>query len=220
MFRAVVAVVAKDLRLLLARSGALVQSVLFGLLLVFVLSLAAAPGERFSVQGAMAIFWLASAFAALLHCGTLFRLEEDNAALTALLLSPLPPQAIWLAKAIGGVVLLGVCQGIFLLAITVFLGMSFPSWGWLPLVAAVDVGLCLLGALLGILGGGGRDALLTVLVFPLELPLLLAGIRGGALAVAGEAGAGQWVGVAVAFDAVFLGAALVLGPYVLRGRSW
>lgn len=217
MLRAVRAVVAKDLRLV-AGHGGLAQPVLLGLLLVFGFSLSAAPGDRFTPQDAMAIFWLASVFASILHSAALFRLEEEGGVLAALLLAPMPAQGLWLAKTMTGLILLLVCQAVFVPAATVFLGVGLAAADLVPLAVAVDVGLAATGALLGALGQGARDALLTVIVFPLQVPLLLAGIRGGALVLAGEAGAGDWLRLALAFDAVFVGLAVVLFPFVLRGR--
>ncbi len=217
MLRAVWAVVAKDMRLV-AHRGGVAQPVLLGLLLVFGFSLSAGPGDRFTPQDAMAIFWLASVFASILHSGALFRLEEENGVLTALQLAPLAPQGLWLAKAITGLVLLLLCQAVFVPAAAVFLGTGLFHEGFVSLLVAVDVGLAALGALLGALGQGARDTMLTIIVFPLQMPLLLAGVRGGAIILGGEAGVGDWLRLALAFDAVFVGVAVVLFPFVLRGR--
>jgi heme exporter protein B len=69
-------------------------------------------------------------------------------------------------------------------------------------------------------GQGAKDALLTIIVFPLQIPLLLGGIRiGVGLMQGGALGAqGEWFGLVLAFDAVFAGAALFLFPHVFRGE--
>ena len=54
----------KDLLLTFTRGSGLVQGLLLGLLLLFVFSLSQGVGERMSPQGAGAVFWLGSAFAA------------------------------------------------------------------------------------------------------------------------------------------------------------
>jgi heme exporter protein B len=72
--------------------------------------------------------------------------------------------------------------------------------------------------LIGAVGQGysGRDSLLTIVLLPLLLPLVLAGIRlGGALLGGREAvQMTEWIGLAGAFDAVFTGLALLLFPFV------
>jgi len=219
------ALIGKDVRLVSGSGQGVAQAALLGLLLVFVFSLARQSGTPVPPQWVAAIFWLASAFSLILIFNTLFSLEEDNNARTGLLLSPLSPQAVWLAKALGGGVLLLVVQSILYPAVIVFLGAA-PVEQVLPglgLLVAVDWGLVVLGALLGALGQGqaGRDSLLSIIVFPLLVPLLLAGIRLGGGLVAGTAMQldwGSWMGVVGAFDALFTGAALLLFPFVYAGH--
>ena len=224
MIAAALAMAAKDLRLAFAGGQGPVQAVLLGLLLVFIFSLSAAPGEHFSPQQAMAIFWLCSSFAVVLIFSLLFRFEEENDTATALLLSPLPVQGLWLGKTLAGLVLLLLCQIFFFPAALVFLGLD-PGGnpGWLALmVLCVDLGLCVLGGLIGAMGHGqgAKDALLTIIVFPLQIPLLLGGIRIGVGLMQGATPAdlGDWFGLVLAFDAVFAGAALFLFPHVFRGE--
>ena len=65
----------------------------------------------------------------------------------------------------------------------------------------------------------GRKSLLSIVLFPLLTPLLLAGISVGAQALGtpNADGPGAWLGVAAAFDAVFLGAGLLLFGYIYAG---
>jgi heme exporter protein B len=214
----------KDLRLAFAGGQGPVQAVLLGLLLVFIFSLSAAPGERFSAQQAMAIFWLCSSFAVVLIFSLLFRFEEENDTATALLLSPMPVQGLWLGKTLAGLVLLLLCQVFFFPAALVFLGLDpggSPA-GLALMVLGVDAGLCILGGLIGAMGHGqgAKDALMTIIVFPLQVPLLLGGIRIGVGLMQGQdlGGLGDWFGLVLAFDAVFAGAALFLFPHVFRGE--
>lgn len=93
------------------------------------------------------------------------------------------------------------------------------------MVLSVDVGLCVLGGLIGAMGHGqgAKDALLTIIVFPLQIPLLLGGIRIGVGLMQGASvdGVADWFGLVMAFDAVFAGAALFLFPHVFKGiKGW
>ncbi len=224
MLRAARAVAAKDLRLTLLRGGGLVQALLLGLLLLFMFSLAQEPGERMSPQGAAAVFQLASAFCWVLIFNTLYGLEEVNESRRGLGLLPCPVQAVWLGKGVAGLVLLCAAQLLFLPAALIFLGQGIEG-PWREALAGlllVDIGLALLGALLGALSQGqaARESLLSIILFPLSAPLLLAGIRLGAGAFgAAPEDPGQWLGVAGAFDALFLGAGLVLFPFIYPGEE-
>jgi heme exporter protein B len=117
-----------------------------------------------------------------------------------------------------------MCQVFFFPAALVFLGLD-PGANWAGLalmVLGVDLGLCILGGLIGAMGHGqgAKDALLTIIVFPLQVPLLLGGIRIGVGLVQGLplGGVADWFGLVMAFDAVFAGAALFLFPHVFRGE--
>lgn len=223
--RAVGALARKDLRLTLARSSGLVQALLLGLLLLFVFSLSQEVGTVMSPQGASAVFWLASAFCQVLIFNMLYGLEEQNGARQGLLLMPHPPQVVWLGKGLAGLVLLLTAQMVFLPAAVVFLGQSIsPLWPWALLtVLLADIGMAALGSLLGALSQGqaARESLLSIVLFPLLVPLLLAGIRvgaGGFSDVLPE-GLHSWLGVAGAFDALFLGAGLILFGHLYSGEE-
>lgn len=213
----------KDLRLVLLRGAGLVQALLLGLLLIFVFSLSRETGEIMSGQGAATIFWLASAFCQVLSFTMLYGLEEANCARAGLLLLPGPIQAIWLGKALAGLVIMLTAQVIFLPAAIVFLGQNLGADWQLALLALllVDIGMATLGSLLGALAQGqaSRESLLSVILFPLMIPILLAGIRvcAGGFNESLPEGVGSWLGIAAAFDAVFLSAGILLFPFVFSG---
>ena len=217
MLKAACLIARKDLRLVLSRGAGLV-----GLLLIFVFSLSRETGETMSGQGAATIFWLSSAFCQVLSFNMLYGLEEANGSRAGLLLLPTPVQSVLLGKAAGLCIIL-TAQFLFLPATIVFLGQSLGD-GWpLALLALVltDIGMASLGSLLGALSQGqaARESLLSIVLFPLIIPILLAGIRvcAGGFSEALPEGVESWLGIAVAFDAVFLAAGLVLFPFVFSG---
>ena len=107
MLKLALALARKDLSLALRGAG-LVQSILLGLLLVFMFSLSQKTGSLASGQMAAAIFWLSSLFCQTLVFNMLFAFEETQGARTCLLLSPAPVTDIFLGKALAGFVL--ICQ--------------------------------------------------------------------------------------------------------------
>jgi len=225
MLRAMPAIARKDLTLTLARGGGLAQALLLGLLLLFMFSLSQEPGERMSPQGAAAVFWLASAFCQVLVFNALYALEEVNGARQGLALLPCPVQAVWMGKALAGLTLVLLAQAVFAPATLVFLGQDL-SGEWrqaLAMLVLADIGMALLGSLLGALAQGqaAKESLLSIVLFPLLAPLLLAGIRVGSGLFAGRAveDAAQWMGLAAAFDALFMAAGLVLFGYVYPGEE-
>jgi heme exporter protein B len=102
----------------------------------------------------------------------------------------------------------------------IFLGVDqVRSWSLLTgTLLIIDWGMVVVGSLLGALGQDqtGRESLLSVIIFPLLIPLLLAGIRlGGSLLGHREIESLiSWFGIAGAFSCIYTGAALVLFPHV------
>jgi len=87
------------------------------------------------------------------------------------------------------------------------------SMGHAPLVligafALGTVGLAAVGSLFGVMSESprAREAVFPLLVLPVAIPVLIAGVKATELVTTGRAGeAGQWLGLLVAFDAVVLG---------------
>ncbi len=211
----------KDLRLLLFRNGGVIQAMLLGLLLIFIFSLSAAPGEKASPESAATIFWLGSVFCQILIFTRIYALEETNTSKDALLLLPLPVQGIWLGKAIAGGVLLFLSQSLFIPAAIVFLNLQFeaPYWPAIASLAITDIGICALGSLLGAisLGNSGRESLFSILFFPLLIPLLLSGIGLGSISLgSGQEEAMQWTIIGASFDLLFCGAGLLLFGFIYQ----
>jgi heme exporter protein B len=224
MLRCALVLCGKDLRLVLTRGAGLSQALLLGLLLIFLFSLSGEAGGRPSPQAAAAMFWLASAFCHVLLFNMLYAMEETNLARLGLLLLPAPAQAVWIGKGMAGLGLMLAAQCLFVPAAFIFLDQQTgPGW---PLAVAgiflTDLGMAACGSLLGApsVGRTGRESLLAVVLFPLLVPLLLAGVRLGAAGLgASNPDAREWLGLAGAFDALFLAAGLVLFPFVYHGED-
>ena len=225
MLKAAFLIARKDIRLTIGRGSGLLQALLLGLLLIFVFSLSLLPGQRMTPQGSAAIFWMASAFCQVLIFSTLYAHEELNGQRQGLVLAPVPIQSVWLGKALAGLGLLLAAQALFLPATIVFLGQEITELWHLGLAIVLigDLGIASVGSLLGALSQGqsARESLLSIVLFPLLAPLFLGGIRIGSAVFSGALaeGADGWFGIALAFDAIFTAAALVLFPAVYNAEE-
>lgn len=224
MFRRSRIIFIKDIRQVLNTRAEYLQAFLLGLLFVFVFSLVRRPGEIFPVQSIAVIFWLISAFSMVLIANILYRLDEYGGIRSALLQIVVPLQSIWLGKCIGIFCLLLGCQLFWLPFFLIFLHISvLPSFNWsdgVLLIGSVDFGLAVLGGLLGTFcaGSDGRDILLTVLCFPLLLPLLLAAISLSVALLDGSLEENNWWYMIFAFDFLFTSATLLLFPFAYNGE--
>ncbi|MCR5814907.1 MAG: heme exporter protein CcmB [Desulfovibrio sp.] len=222
MWRVSSALIGKDLSLLFVRGSGLVQALLLGLLLIFVFSLSSGPGDQISPQTAATIFWVSSLFCQVLIFNQLYALEENHGQRLALLLLPVMPQTIWLAKSIAGFLLLLTAQICFLPACLIFLGQMISEHFFMAIcgLVLVDIGISALGSLLGAVAQGqaARESLLSILLFPLLTPLLLAGISLHTASFGGAAtDLDQWLMLASAFDAIFVSVSFVLFAFIYTG---
>jgi heme exporter protein B len=208
--RAIGALLRKDLRLELRAPESVPAMVLFSLG-TFVLFHFALQRDDVAGELASGILWVTLLFAAVLGIGRLFVAEREEGGFDGFLLAPVDRTALFAAKAL---LLFG-----FLAAVEVFVVAAFailllgPSpWGAVPGLAAVlalaDVGLAVVGTLVGALAvrTRARDLLVPLLAIPLALPLVIAGSRACAPLLAAD-GAGtleaRWLLILGLYDLVF-----------------
>jgi heme exporter protein CcmB len=219
-FRTVWTIARKDL-VIEARSRELAYTTLF-----FAVSVVLVFSFSFVVEGvaltdaAAGILWVAIAFAGTLALGRTFERERQGDTLKALLLSPAERPAIYLGKLVGLLLLMTLVEAL----IVPVVGLLFQApIGRAPLLlvgllAAGTLGFAAVGTLFAamLIRAQSRDVLLPVVLYPITVPLVIAGVRGTAAIFGAEpnlAMAQAWLSMLVFFDAVFLTLALwVFGP--------
>ncbi len=202
------AVLGKDLRTEARSKETVLSMALFAATVTLVFSFAFVREGRVAPELPAGILWVALVFAGTL--GVQRALDREGDALRGLLLAPLPRPAILAAKALGIATLLGATAlGLVPLVALLFgvpLGAHLPELCGLILLGAL--GTSILGALVAVAAARtrGRHVLLPVLLFPLLVPLLIAGVRGTAAIVEAPAElevAHYWMRFLGVFDAIF-----------------
>jgi heme exporter protein B len=220
---AIAAVVRKDL-LVERRTGETVPTIVLFALSTFVLFHFALA--RDSVEGELAagVLWVTLLFAAVLAIGRLFVAEREQGGFDAFLLAPVDPTAMLVAKA---VVLFCFLAALELVAVPAFalLLLGPSAWGVLPELALVlvlaDVGVAVIGTLVGALGAQARarELIVPILALPLLIPVAIAAARATApllLATGAEALPGRWLGVLALYDLVFGLVALAIFDFLME----
>jgi len=216
LLRQAAAVAGKDLRIELRGRYALGSVLPFAATLLIAFGLSVGPGRSLLQQTAPGLLWLAVLFAAVLSCRQAYDTEIEDGALEGLALAPVDRAAIFLGKAAAVTLQLWALEAAIVLLVATLFGLSV---GGSPevLVAAFGlgtVGLAAVGSLLGVVTASARarEAVLPLLVLPLAVPVLLGGVKATQAATTGSVGAGSWLLLLLAFDAVFLAAGtLVFG---------
>ncbi len=162
-------------------------------------------------DAAAAILWIAILFAGTLALGRTFERERYAETLRALLLAPAPRPALYVGKLLGVLCLLGLAEVLLVPAIALlFSAPLFARPGLLVLLlAAGTIGFSAVGTLFAamLMRARTRDVLLPILLYPITIPVIIAGVRGTSALVSSpidEATATMWLSILVAFDVVFV----------------
>lgn len=198
------------------RSGEVASTTLFfAVSCVLVFAFALVTDGRAPEEGAAGILWIAIAFAGTLALGRTFERERQAETLKALLLAPAARPAVYVGKLLGIVGLLA-CAELLLVPLVAFLFQApfgaHPVW-LAAVVAAGTIGFASVGTLFAamLVRARSRDVLLPVLLYPVTVPVMIAGVRATSALLEPDVDFGIvrfWVALLVAFDVVFITLAL------------
>lgn len=216
------AIVRKDLVTELRGASTIASMVLLGLLVVLVFSFGAEPGADSASLARSGVLWAAFLFSGVIAVGRSFAAEKEAGCLDGLLLCPVDRAVIFLGKFIGNLILVFATGVVILLFFTVVYNVSIGvGWlGLLLLLVLASVGLSTLGTLFAAVAAGvrARDALLTVFIFPLLVPLVIAAAHTSTLLLDGQGlgEAGLWPWLLVVYDVVFLAVSIMVFDFVVE----
>lgn len=180
----------KDLRIELRKKESLVSMAFFGFLVLVILNVALGAGRRVSPEAGAGILWVAVVFSAVLGLGRVFAREKENGCLAALLVSPISPGALFVAKTLVNFALMALSEVLLVPAFYILFGQGLAANipGLLPSLLLVNVGFSTLGTLLSALTSGTRrnEVLLPILLFPLTLPLVVLAVKATGEALSGR----------------------------------
>ena len=216
----------KDL-LVEVRSRELIYTTLcFALSVVIVFAFALVRPDRpplddTPVEDAQAgILWIAVAFSGTLALSRAFDRERQSETLRALLLAPAERAAIYLGKLLALLALILAVEIVLVPAIGLLFQAPIARAPWLlaALLVTGTIGFAAVGTLFAamLVRAQSRDVLLPILLYPIAVPVIIAGVRGTAAIFAAEpdfAVAQGWLSMLIFFDAVFVTLALwTFGP--------
>jgi len=166
-------------------------------------------------DAAAGILWIAIAFSGTLALGRTFERERYAETLRALLLAPAPRAAIYVGKLLGIVLLLGVAEVMLVPLVSLLFSAPFFSRPLLfaGLLFSGTVGFAAVGTLFAamLVRSRTRDVMLPILLYPITVPVIIAGVRGTSALAADrpdEPTALMWIALLLAFDVVFVTLAL------------
>jgi heme exporter protein B len=201
----------KDLRIELRSREIIYTMAFFGGLLAVVNSFVFPSKSELVPVAVPGMLWVSIAFAGTIGLGRAFDRERENDTMRALLLAPVPRLAVFLGKAAVIAVLVMIVAALCVPLLIIFLDaplLAFPAELVLVLVLGA-IGFAVVGTVFAatLLKVRSRDVLLPVVLYPILVPMFVAGTR-----VTGEIVAAQpdldalwyWISFLGIYDAVFL----------------
>lgn len=214
-FRVVWLVVRKDLMVEARSMEVLSTTLFFAVTVVLIFAFGLVREGRVVDDVAPAILWIATAFSGTLALGRTFERERQADTLRALMLAPADRPAIYAGKLVGMLMLLVLVEAVLVPLIGLLFQARIFAHPWLlmALLAAGTTGFAAVGTLFAamLVRARSRDVLLPILLYPITVPVMIAGVRGTAAifqAVPDLAMAQFWVALLVFFDVVFVTLAL------------
>ncbi len=204
-------VLRKDFAIEVKSLEVLTTTLFFAVSCVLIFAFAFVKEGQAPADIAAGILWIAIAFSGTLALGRTFERERYGETLRALLLAPAPRAALYLGKLLGMLALMGVAE--LLLVPLVALFFQAPLFSRPLLMAALlvggTIGFSAVGTLFAamLVRARSRDVLLPILLYPITVPVIIAGVRGTAALLASppdDPTAIMWIGILAAFDVVFV----------------
>jgi len=210
-FRVAWLVTRKDLTVELRSREILYTTVFFAASCVLVFSFGFVKDGQPLEDAAAGILWIAIAFAGTLALGRTFERERVNETLQALMLAPSDRPAIYAGKMLGILALLLAVEVVITpMVALLFQAPLFASPLLLVLLLVLGtLGFVAVGTLFAamLVRARTRDVLLPILLYPITIPVIIAGVRGTAAIMSPDGGvaiARAWIGMLGFFDVVFI----------------
>ena len=208
-------VMRKDLRIEIRSREILYTTLFFAVACVLVFAFGFVRDGRPLEDASAGILWIAIAFSGTLALGRAFDRERHNETLRALMLAPVPRPALYVGKLLGVLVLLAAVEIVIVPLIVLMFQANLLSHPWLMVALLVTgtTGFTAVGTLFAamLVRARSRDVLLPILLYPITIPVIIAGVRGTAALLQAEVDipmARAWLSMLVFFDVVFITIAL------------
>jgi len=204
-------VVRKDLTVEVRSREILYTTVFFAVACVLVFAFALVKEGRPLEDAAAGIMWISVAFSGTLALGRTFERERHSETLRALMLAPASRPAIYVGKLLGIILLLLIVEAVLVPLIGLLFHAPIASrpFSLIGLLVAGSVGFSACGTLFAamLVRARSRDVLLPILLYPITIPVIIAGVRGTAALfepVPADDLAQMWLALLAFFDIVFV----------------
>jgi heme exporter protein B len=219
-FRALAAVVWKDLAAELHSRELLSAMLVFALLVILIFNFALELDVRTRSTVTAGVLWVTFTFAGTLGLNRSMALEKDRGCLDGLLLAPVDRSAIYFGKAIGNLIFMLMVEAVVLPVYSLLYNTNLFQPGLLGVTLLGSIGYVTVGTLLATMAvqARTRDILLPILLFPVAIPVILGAVKGSSGFLQGVpiAEIVPWLNLLIAYDIIFIAVAFMVFDYVVE----
>jgi heme exporter protein B len=170
---------------------------------------------------ASGILWVTFAFAGVLSQNRTFALEKERGCLDGLMLCPVDREIIYLGKMMASFLYMMVIEIIVLPVFLVLFDMPFRVMPQILAIAVLaTIGFAVIGTLFSAIAANtkAREILLPILFYPIIIPILILAVSATSEVFDGGSwgSVSSYLGVMLAFDAVFATVSVLVFEYVLE----
>ncbi len=216
------ATLAKDIRLEWRSKDAINSMLFFALLVVVIFSFSFNPTAEESRQIAGGLIWVAFLFAAVVALNQTWARELRNQVLDAYRVSPAPANSLFLAKAVGNFLFVGILEILMAPLFVMFYNLRpiGPTWQLVLVGALATWALMVNGTFFAAMSirTRSREVMLPLILFPISIPALLAMVEATTAILTGDSSPVFWINLLAVYDLVFTTACLLLFETVLHAE--
>ncbi|MEA3439020.1 MAG: heme exporter protein CcmB [Chloroflexota bacterium] len=219
-FRAVSAIVWKDLAAEFRSRELLSAMLVFALLVILIFNFALELDAKTRSTVTAGVLWVTFAFAGTLGLTRSLAVEKDRGCMDGLLLAPVDRSAIYFGKVIGNLIFMLIVEAIVLPVYSILYNVNLFNLGLIFVIVLGSVGYVTVGTLLATMAvqTRTRDILLPILLFPVEIPVFIAAIKAstGFLQGIDMVEIMPWINLLLVYDVIFTAIAFMLFDFVVE----
>jgi len=212
----------KDLRIELRSHDAFVSMLFFSLLVVVLFSIAFDPHGDFSREIAGGVLSVATMFASVSALNQAWAREIRHQVIDAQRMAPTPGAELYLAKVIANFLFVTIVQFILAPIFLIMYNLHIEGQAWL-LLLVLPLGTWALvsnGVFFAALSirSRNRELLLSLILFPIFIPALLAMVRATTSILTGDGDPNLWIKLLFGYDIIFTTTSLLLFDVVFHAE--
>jgi heme exporter protein B len=220
LWRAVLAIVRKDVTTELRTKESLSAQLVFALLVVVIFNFAFELRMDSVNVLAPGVLWVAFTFAGILALNRSMAQEREGGCVEGLMLTPVDRSAIYLGKLIANLLFMLISEALILPIFAILFGVPVLNLVLWLVIFLGTLGFAAVGTLFSAItvNTRAREALLPLLLFPLTVPVLIAAVKSTGALLDGHSFSEvySWVRLLLAFDVISLVVSVLSFEYALE----